>query len=486
MRVTEGLEPDKVFEYFERICSIPHGSYNEKALSDYCVEFAKERNLKYYQDELSNVIIIKEASEGYEDSPSVILQGHLDMVCEKEPDSDIDFTRDGLKLKVEKGYLYADKTTLGGDDGIAVAYVLALLDSDDIPHPRIEAVFTVCEETGMEGAAGIDLSMLEGKMLINIDSEEEGCILASCAGGCHVSCGLSVRYKTISEAAVYNIGITGLAGGHSGCDIHKERANADILAGRLLMYLWDNGIDFVIMDINGGKRDNVIPSEAYVLVAVASDDGRINAVVSEFAKIIYDEYRVSDEGISINISKCEQNDYIEAGTLDRESTYAVIELINSLPDGVIAMSKDMPGMVETSLNLGIMSLDDKMLSLHYLLRSSKDSSLDFLAARIAHTCRAQGAEATISSRYPAWEYIPDSKLRRVMQDAYRDLYGKEPRTESIHAGVECGVLAAKVSGLDCVSFGPDIHDIHTPREHLDIASVQRTWRYLLEVLKRLK
>ncbi|MGN0408020.1 MAG: peptidase dimerization domain-containing protein, partial [Bacteroides sp.] len=293
MGITKGLKPAKVFEYFEKICSIPHGSKNEKALSDYCVEFAKERGLKYYQDELYNVIIVKEASKGCENRPAVIIQGHLDMVCEKESDSTIDFERDGIPLEITDGYLHADKTTLGGDDGIAVAYALAILDSDSIVHPKLEVVLTVCEELGMEGASGIDLSMLEGRMLLNIDSEEEGCLLTSCAGGCHVTCRLPVNYEELKSGKTFRIDINGLTGGHSGCEIHKCRANADILAGRLLLFLRDRGFDFRIADIRGGRKDNAIPVDSSFTINVCGKK-EINTAIDDFTDIIKREYKTSD------------------------------------------------------------------------------------------------------------------------------------------------------------------------------------------------
>lgn len=486
MGITRGLKPAKVFEYFEKICSIPHGSKNEKALSDYCVEFAKERGLKYYQDELYNVIIVKEASKGCENRPAVIIQGHLDMVCEKESDSTVDFEKDGISLEITDGYLHADKTTLGGDDGIAVAYALAILDSDSIVHPKLEVVLTVCEELGMEGASGIDISMLEGRMLLNIDSEEEGCLLTSCAGGCHVTCRLPVHYEELKSGKTFRIDINGLTGGHSGCEIHKCRANADILAGRLLLFLRDRGFDFRIADIRGGRKDNAIPVDSSFTINVCGTK-EINTAIDDFTDIIKREYKTSDPDIILHITEISETPD-ESGdfkVLDKLSTDAVVNIINSLPNGIIAMSSDMPGMVETSLNLGVIDMDKDRVVMHYLLRSSKDSSLDYLAARMQCISSLLGAEAEISAQYPAWEYVPDSKLRAVMIEAYKDIYKEQPRVESIHAGVECGLLSAKIKGLDCVSFGPDILDIHTPRERLDIASVQRTWEYLLEVLKRL-
>lgn len=505
MNISESLEPAKVFEYFEKICSIPHGSNNEKALSDYCVGFAKEHGLKYYQDKLYNVIIIKEAAKGCEDRPAVIIQGHLDMVCEKENDCTIDFEKDGLTLLAADGYLHADGTTLGGDDGIAIAYALALLDSDEIEHPKLEAVFTVCEELGMEGALSIDLSMLEGRILLNIDSEEEGVILAGCAGGCHITCRLPINFADSRDFwqvqnfhqsqeiqsyqdSFLRIELSGLTGGHSGCEIHKCRANANIIAGRFLLFLSDSGIDFEICGIEGGRKDNAIPVEASIIIRTGNADEVLSAM-NIFAPTVCQEYKTSDPDMKITAAVLkDSDDDVDKSSfkaLDRMSAKTFTALVNSLPNGIIAMSSDMPGMVETSLNLGIINMTDNCIELNYLLRSSKDSALDYLISRIKCIGGALSADVEVSSRYPAWEYNQDSRLRETMKSVYKKLYGNDLKVESIHAGVECGILTSKIHGLDCVSFGPDILDIHTPRERISIASVQRTWEYLLEVLKSL-
>lgn len=494
MDVISGLEPANVFEYFQKICAIPHGSTNEKALSDYCVKFAKERSLEYYQDELYNVIIIKEASKGYADRPTVIIQGHLDMVCEKEDDSTTDFEKDGIDLLITDGYIHADKTTLGGDDGIAIAYALALLDSDEIEHPKLEVVFTVCEELGMEGAQGIDLSMLSGRMLLNLDSEEEGCVITSCAGGCHVECRLKADFQKCEYNTLLDIEISGLTGGHSGCEIHKGRANANIVMGKLLLFLLEKGIDFGICQISGGKKDNAIPVNSSVIIGT-SDADAVQKAVDEFQACARNEYGMTDPGMKLTAGECQDGSHIyskeqnvgdnDIKVLSADSCKSLIKLINALPNGVIKMSEDIDGMVETSLNFGIISMNDKEAVLHYLPRSSKEAELDKLVSQMKKISEEFGANTEVSSRYPAWEYVQDSKLRQNMSDIYKRLYGKELRFESIHAGVECGILASKIKDLDGVSFGPDILDIHTPRERMSIASVQRTWDFLLEILKSL-
>jgi dipeptidase D len=485
----EGLKPEKVFHYFEEISRIPRGSYNEGQISAYCEEFARDRGLECIRDVHNNVIIIKGATDGYENAPAVIIQGHLDMVCEKEATSEHDFKTQPLELVVEDGFVSARGTTLGGDDGIAIAYALALLDSDDISHPRLEAVFTVSEETGMEGASAIDLSMLEGRYLLNLDSEEEGTLLTSCAGGSHVECTRKVAYGKVVDVfdnpCFVSITVSGLTGGHSGTEIDKGRANANVLLGRVLAGIRDSGIAFSICGIDGGSKDNAIPVNACARLVLEDNGSPVNDVIERVAAlegVIGAEYAATDKGISIGANEC---DACEA-VMDAASTDAVIALLNVMPDGVVRQSFDIPGMVETSLNLGIVGCDEDRFHMDYLLRSSRESALDYLESRLSMIAGGYGAAVNVSSRYPAWEYIPDSALRTLMIDTYRDMYGSEPSVESIHAGVECGIMAGKLEGLDCVSFGPNLYDIHTPRERMDIASVGRTWEYIKEILARLK
>ncbi len=475
MRITEKLKPKKVFEYFEDICKIPHGSGNTFAISQYCVDFAKNHNLEVKRDSLNNVIIKKTASVGYETHPAVIIQGHLDMVCEKEANCNIDFNTDGLVLEISDGYLQAKGTTLGGDDGIAVAMALAVLDDDTLLHPDIYAVFTVDEETGMFGAEYIDLKDVNSKILLNIDSEKESILTVSCAGG--VRCDANILLdQTDTFGNCFEITVLGLIGGHSGVEIHCNRLNANKVMAGLLGYLYDN-FKIAICSVSGGNKDNAIPRECTAVICTNSDQYQINKLCEDYLNTICTD---NDPDIKITVT----NSSAQYAT-DTNSTEKVIGYLKQVPNGVIKMSDDIDGLVETSLNLGILLVESSKLSAGFSLRSSVNSQKEQLIKDLSDiTLRYNG---TIVSRnsYPAWEYKKNSRLRDVMVDVHTRLYGTTPVVEAIHAGLECGLLCDKIEGLDAVSFGPNILDIHTPRERLDIKSTERTYNYLIEVLKEL-
>lgn len=478
MSVLENLEPKSVFRFFEEISAIPHGSRNTRAISDYLVDFAKQRGLEHYQDELNNVIIIAPATAGYEDAQPVIIQGHMDMVCEKAPDCTKDMEREGLDLAVDGDVIYARGTTLGGDDGIAVAMALAVLDSDTLQHPRVEAVITVDEEIGMEGAAGIDLSPLKGRMLLNIDSEEEGIFTVGCAGGACACCTLDVARGEF-EGEALNIAVTGLLGGHSGAEIDKGRANANMLMGRLL-YAISKKTELRLVAVNGGLKDNAITTASFASV-VAADADAVKAVCADFEAKFKNEYRVTDGGVTVSVeagNKC--------NAMDKASTDKVICMLCCLPNGIQAMSADIAGLVQTSLNLGILITEGECVRASFSVRSSVDSQKRMLIERLECLMAQLGGKVDVSGDYPGWEYDPDSMLRELMIEVYTEQYGEAPVVAAIHAGLECGLLIEKKPGLDCVSFGPDIEEIHTFREKLHIASTQRTWALLTEVLKRMK
>jgi len=479
MSVLSGLEPKQVFSYFEEICAIPHASYHEEQISNYCVEFAKRHNLTYYQDELKNVIIIKEASPGYENEEPIIIQGHLDMVCEKEPGCTIDFEKDGLSLKVEGDYITAEGTTLGGDDGIAVAYALALLSSDEIAHPKLEVVLTVSEEVGMEGASGIDLSMLEGRRMLNLDSEEEGILLAGCAGGAGVTCSLPVsRIPARGAAAV--VRVSGLTGGHSGAEIHKGRANANILMGRILVKLSRHAA-YNLSSWEGGKKDNAIPRECTACICIAEEDlPKAEQAAAETMQELSNEYAVTDKNVSVSIERLMQ---LPGDMLDEESTRQAVLLVNALPNGIQSMSADVENLVETSLNLGILKLEKEEIRLQYSVRSSVGSAKDSLNDKLTYVTTGLGGSVEITGIYPAWEYKRNSALRDKAVSIYEKMYGTKPVVQMIHAGLECGLLSGKLSGLDCISIGPNMQSIHTTEEKLSISSTKRVWDFLIEVLK---
>ena len=482
MKVLENLEPKKVFHYFEEICSIPHGSRNTKQISDYLVDFAKAHGLTYYQDELNNVVIIKEASKGYENAEPVIIQGHMDMVCEKEKGCDIDFEKEGLRLYVEGDFVKAKDTTLGGDDGIAVAYALAILDSDELAHPRLEVVITVDEEIGMLGAIDIVLSMLKGHTMLNLDSDEEGHFLTSCAGGMSMITELPV--KRVSQSGLKMLlTVTGLEGGHSGSEIHKEHGNANILMGRLLKQIMDI-TPFGIISMDGGLKDNAIPRECNceILLPEESADA-VMQVAETLDQAFKNEFCVSDAKVEV---LCKKEEVCETKMLDYTSVHKVIFYLRTVPNGVQHMSMMMPGLVETSLNLGILNLKDDMFETVTSVRSSVSTRKEDLKDQVTQLVEMLGGEVTIEGDYPAWEYQPNSKMRDTIAEIYRDLFGKEAIFEAIHAGLECGLFSEKIPNLDCVSFGPMNYDIHTPKERLSISSTERMWKLIVEYLKRAK
>ncbi len=474
----QGLQPEKVFAYFEKICSIPHGSGNTKAISDYLVSFAQEHGLKYIQDSLNNVILFSPATKGYEDRPAVILQGHMDMVCEKDEDCPLDMALDGLEVTHDGEYVFAKGTTLGGDDGIALAYALAILDDESIPHPALEIVITVDEETGMEGATGIDLSMLKGRTLINIDSEDEGIFTVSCAGGARGTIRLPLQRRAVYGPCVKLV-VDGLQGGHSGVEIHQNRANASKIMGHLLARVQEL-MPVCITGLSGGSKDNAIPRSCQAtLVAMGSHIERINDVCLQLQNEVRQSFQEPQAVIY-----GEDVDALGGNALSTQDSAKVIKLLCEVPNGVQAWSADIEGLVQTSLNLGVTHLDDD-LRLTFSVRSSVNHEKQDLLARLRLISEEFGAQYSEMGDYPAWEYRKDSALRDTMVDVYRKMFGTDPQVVAIHAGLECGILSDKLPGLDCVSIGPQMHDIHTSRERLSIASTERTWRFLLEVLKAL-
>lgn len=482
MSVTENLKPKKVFHYFEEICRIPHGSGNIDRLSDYLADFARERGLFYVQDEWKNVIIVKEAVPGYEKEEPVILQGHMDMVAVKKPGALIDMAKEGLHLLVDGDDLYAKDTSLGGDDGIAVAYALAILDSDDIAHPRLEVIITVDEEVGMDGARNLDVSMLRGKRMLNLDSEEEGFILAGCAGGARVDWTLPVS-RTERKGKRYGISVKGLLGGHSGAEIDKERGNANVLIGRLL-YRLGKEMDFYLEKLEGGLADNAIPREASAVILTEEERGRlladtINAVEAEWRQ----ELQTKDPGVFVEVKELEGE---SSECLTKEGSIRLISLLFAAPNGVQAMSADMKGLVETSLNMGIVVLKDDKAMIQFSVRSSLEGAKKALIEKLESIAMMAGASQDVRGDYPGWAYRKDSPFRDMAVEVFCSLYGKEPEIQAIHAGLECGLLSAKIPDLECISIGPDMKNIHTTEERLSISSTERVWNYVLELLKQKK
>ena len=501
MRALEGLQPERVFYYFEEISKIPRGSYHEKAISDYLVEYAKGHGIIYYQDELYNVVMQVPASAGREDEEPVILQGHMDMVCEVRPGVDKDMEKEGLELYVEGDYVHAKDTTLGGDDGIAVAYMLAIADDESISHPPLEFIITVSEEVGMEGANGINLSMLKGHKMINVDSEDEGVFTMSCAGG--VSAHVSIPISTVfapDNTKWYELSVSGLVGGHSGCEIDKGRANANKILGRALAELLTE-VEFCIANVCGGKKDNAIPIQAQAVIGFWNmagneglpDDEKAKKIVEELADVLRNEYIKSDDNISIMLNKIDDIDSVDSllstdekrtvKVPDDVSRDKIITYLMSVPNGIQNMSMSVQGLVETSLNLGILELNEDHLFAQHSVRSSVGTRKEYVVKRLTSLAAALGGSVECKGDYPAWEYREDSKVRDKAVRLYEKMYGREPVVEGIHAGLECGLLAGKISGLDCISIGPDMKDIHTYNERLSISSTKRVYEFLIEFLR---
>ncbi|MBR3978988.1 MAG: aminoacyl-histidine dipeptidase [Oscillospiraceae bacterium] len=478
MRKLSGLNPASVFSYFEDICDIPHGSGNTKAVSDYLVAFAKENGLRYIQDADNNVIIFKPGTAGYETHSPVILQGHMDMVCEKDEDCPINMDTDGLNIAHDGNYVFAKGTTLGGDNGIAVAIGLALLASRDIPHPPLEVLITVDEEIGLLGAASVDVSALQGKTLINLDSEEEGIFTVACAGGATATISLPAPRHPVYGPCIRLV-VEGLQGGHSGAEIHKNRANANKVMGELLSRI-QKIMPLSITSLSGGAKDNAIPRSCQVTaVMLGMNVDPINEIIETLQSEIRSTY---DEPEAI--VRGENVEALGGNALSAELSAKVISLLCAVPNGIQAMSEEIPGLVQTSLNLGIAKLEQE-LTLSFSVRSSVNSEKEALIEKLRQVAAFHDAAYSQMGEYPAWEYKKESVLRDTMVRVYQQMYGKEPEIMAIHAGLECGLFSEKIPGLDCISLGPEMHDIHTSREKLGIASTARIWQFLLEVLKQL-
>lgn len=477
------LSPKEVFYYFSRIAAIPHGSGNTGQIADYCLRFADEHGLRSYKDDVGNVMIFADGTQGYENSEPVILQGHLDMVCDKKIGSDFNFETDSLKIRTDGNYVWAEDTTLGGDDGIAIAYILAILASENIPHPPLEALFTVDEEIGMIGARGLDTRFLKSKRLINLDSEVEGVLTASCAGGVRAHCDIPLQFTDTSDDMVtIQIELSGLKGGHSGIDINKHRKNALKIMGRLLEYLGDKS-DVLLSDVTGGRKANAIPKSAQAVVCVnKADEATVLQSAMEFFKILKMELKNVEPDIKMTAEKIEKS----VKVTDKKSTRKLIFSLMQIPNGIQTMSPDIPDMVQTSLNLGIASIENDVFMMSFLIRSNASTGKQTTIQKLNSFIDYLGGKVVFTSDYPVWEYRIISELRDVMIRTYNEVYADKPVVASIHAGLECGILSGKISDIDMISIGPNLENVHTPDERMDVASVERCWNYLLKVLKNLR
>ena len=479
--ITKDLTPQKVFYFFEEISRIPRGSKKEKEISDWLVKFANDRNLEVYQDSVLNVVIKKAGSKGYENYSPLILQGHMDMVWEKNSDTEFDFETEGIRLDIKDGFLKAVGTTLGADNGIAVAVILALLDSDEIVHPPLEAVITADEEAGMTGVENLDVSVLKGKTMLNIDTEEEGEIYVSSAGGSRVQIDFNFTRDSETDGSKNIImEIKGLNGGHSGADIDKGLGNSIKILSFILSELTKK-FKFRLYDINGGDKTNAIPREAFAAINIAS------AEFDNFVK----ESRVFFEEMKTTYAKTEQNLTMEIKDrvsddkkpLSEQDSINLINLLCEIPSGVIADSKHIEGLVETSLSMGVLRTNDNVSSIQLLLRSSVNSALRELENKLNDISKLYNAGFTVDSSYSSWEYREDSKLRELFIQAHENLFEKTPKIKAIHAGLECGIFAGKITDLDVISIGPNIYGAHTPEEKMEISSVEYTWKWVLKALE---
>ena len=481
----EDLKPQLVFKYFSEICKIPRGSGNEKQISNYLTREGKKLGLEVVQDEHYNVLIKKKATPGYENAPTVIIQGHMDMDCEKNKGTDHDFKKDPIKLRVEGNYLYATDTTLGADNGIAVAMGLALLASDNIVHPPLEVVFTADEEESMNGAMNLKGDLFKGSYIINLDSEEEGTITVSCAGGVTALVTIEKEFKDVNSKVAFNIDVKGLLGGHSGMEINKQRANSNILMGRILNHLLNHAnINLDLVQISGGAKNNAIPREADAVILIDEKDEEIlKEELNKILNIFKNEFKTSDPKIEILCEKSHKT-YNEA--LKDDIRDKIIATIILMPSGIQTMSMDIENLVESSTNLGVINNNKDNFLFEFATRSSVKSLKDEINNKMSLLCKTLDVKLSLEDDYPEWEYAKDSKLEEICINTYEELTGQKPEISAIHAGLECGLLLDAIKGAQAVSIGPNLYDVHTPNEHLDIKSTNRTWNYLLAILKNIK
>jgi dipeptidase D len=477
------LEPKIMWKYFHEITQVPRPSKKEEQIRQYLVEFGKEFNLETIVDEVGNVLINKAGTHGMEDHKTVILQSHMDMVCEKNSDIDFDFTKDPIKTRIEGEWVKATGTTLGADDGIGMAAALAILASDEIAHPPIESLFTMDEETGLTGAFGLSNDLLKGRILLNLDSEDEGQIFIGCAGGRDTTAELKVNYVDVHNKKSYKLEVKGLNGGHSGDDINKGYANANKLINRILA----EAIDTLDIDINyydGGNLRNAIAREAYANIFVEADKyEQFAKLVSKYENIFKQEYHKTELNITTSISEID----IEAKAIAKDDCQKVINAVYACPHGVLAMSQDIKDFVETSTNLASIKTKSKSGRVIFTTsqRSSVGSALDDACNMVAANFNMIGAKVEHSSGYPGWTPNPNSEILEISKESYISLFKNEPQVLAIHAGLECGLIGEKYPGMDMVSFGPTIKGAHSPDERIEIKTAQMFWEHLIDILKRI-
>lgn len=476
MSVLTDIAPRRVFSIFEQICSIPHGSGNTRALGEWCLSFAREKGLAASMDSVGNVLVAKAGSAGRQEEPPVLLQAHLDMVCEKLPEKDFDFLKDGIPLATDGQTVWAQGTTLGADNGIGIAMILSVLEDQTLSHPPLEAVLTVDEETGLEGACALDFSGLRSRRMINLDSEDEGVFTAGCAGGVRMDVTFPLQ-RIPNQMPAYAITVGGLRGGHSGIDIHKGRRNANRVLASLIRRLTQEGT-VQIADFTGGALENVICRQA---ACVAVTELTEDVLRHEVQAVREELLAAGEKGATVTL----KNAGIPETVWEEATARAVLTFLTEAPDGVQAMCEDLPDLVETSLNLGIVRTRKEALTASFALRSSVEQKKEQLMQKVQRLAGQLGATVASSGNYPGWEYRAQSPLRRCMVETFQAVYGRQPVVDVIHAGLECGLFCEKCPELDAVSMGPDMKHVHTPQERVSVASVQRVYEYLLQVLARL-
>lgn len=476
----EKINPERVFEYFDKITKIPRGSGNMEKISQYCVDFAKQHSLKVVCDDVKNVIIYKDGTKGYEMSEPVILQGHLDMVCQKEADCDIDFEKDGLKTYIDGDFIKAEGTTLGADNGIAVAMILSILESNDISHPPIEAVFTVDEETSMEGAGALDTSILKGKRMINIDAEEPETLTVSCAGGSNVEITVPAN-REIKEGTKVEISLKNLRGGHSGVMIHHGITNANLLMGKVLDKAKEIS-NISVISVNGGDKGNAIPTYCTAEIVCENINDFKEKFVS-YMEIIKEEVIKKEPDFEYEIKVLDEG---KLNVIDNNALEKLMFVLLNAPNGVVAMSKEIENLVETSLNLGILKTEEDEITFLFTLRSNKKHSLKDLEDDLISMCQSAGCVEKASGHYPPWEFKENSALQRIYKETYKEMFGKEPLVVAIHAGLECGMFSDKIEDIDAIAIGPLMYDVHTVNERLSISSTKEMYGLIVSLLKNLK
>jgi len=475
------LKPELLWKRFYEITRVPRPSKKEEKIREHLKKFLKDQNVSFQEDKVGNILAKIPATVGYEKSPTVVLQGHIDMVCEKNKSTKHDFENDPIEIKREDGWITAEGTTLGSDNGIGVAASLAVINDEDVIHGPIEILMTVDEETGMTGANHLEPGFVTGKILLNMDSEEDGAFYVGCSGGVDTLASFEIKTMNCpSGYSAHEIMITGLKGGHSGLDIIQGRANAIKLLGRTLNKL--SKIDYSVGSLSGGSLRNAIPREAEAVVMIKEgQESEAEGIIGNFEKMLQNEYRKSDGGLKIVFKK---SDDVPGNVFTPEFQNEIINLLLTLPHGVIAMSQDIPGLVETSTNLATVSTDDGKLNISTSQRSSIESAKDYIASSVKAALVLAGGKVTVGDGYPGWKPDMDSQILKTSKEVFRELFKKEPDIKAIHAGLECGILGSKNKGLDMISFGPTIQGAHSPDEKVNIETVQKFYDLLKGILKR--